>query len=208
MLVMIKIHELPDMGPFTQHAHRLNDGDHLVHFYEDKFTLIDSVSEYIVPSITRGEGIIIIATAENRNIFNAVLERRAIDVTMAKATGQLQIFDAADTLKKFMSNGVPNPIKFRETIGRVIEKMQEKFPRVRAYGEMVNLLWHDDNIEATIQLEHLWNELTHHYDFSLFCGYAMNENQKQKKGVKFNEICCSHTHVISHSGDLKMIELA
>ena len=193
------------LGPFTQHSHKLADGDHLVHFYESKHTLIESVSEYIVPSITRGEGVIIIATPENRETFLFVLEKRAIDVTMAMATGQLQILDAAETLDKFMINDVPHPQKFETIIGRVIKTMQDKFPKVRAYGEMVNLLWHDDNVDGTIQLEKLWNKLAQKYDFSLFCGYSMDEDQKKKKGVSFNEICCSHSHIISPSGELQAV---
>ncbi len=33
---------------------------------------------------------------------------------------------------------------------------------VRAYGEMVDLLWKDGNVDGAVQLEALWNELGTH----------------------------------------------
>ncbi|MBA2403982.1 MAG: MEDS domain-containing protein [Bdellovibrionales bacterium] len=202
---MINVEKLRHLGPFTQQAHKLNDGSHIVHFYDQAKTLIDAVCDFVVPSLTRGEGIILIATPENRRAIKKALERRSIDIAMTRATGQLLIMDAFETLEKFMVNGMPQAMKFENVMGGVLEKMQSKFPKVRAYGEMVNILWHQDNIEATIQLEGYWNLLAKSYQFSLFCGYHVTEENKIKNGLSLNEVCCTHSHVICPAGDLKVI---
>jgi hypothetical protein len=46
---------------------------------------------------------------------------------------------------------------------------------IRAYGEMVDLLWKDGRSAASIKLEMLWNRLAGTHDFSLLCGYAMGK---------------------------------
>ena len=46
--------------------------------------------------------------------------------------------------------------------------------RVRAFGEMVALLWSEGNQAAAIRLEELWNELALSQTFCLFCAYSMD----------------------------------
>ncbi len=44
--------------------------------------------------------------------------------------------------------------------------------RVRAFGEMVAVLWDQGQNAATVRLEHLWHKLCpEEKDFSLFCTY-------------------------------------
>ena len=65
---------------------------------------------------------------------------------------------------------------------------------MRAYGEMVDVLWQDGLTSAALRLETLWNELTRTQDFSLLCGYAMRIFYKQ---AGMREICAQHSHVIA-----------
>jgi PAS domain-containing protein len=66
---------------------------------------------------------------------------------------------------------------------------------VQAYGEMVDVLWRDDECDAAIRLEELWNELAATHRFDLFCGYAMNGFSKEAHQSQFKSICESHTAV-------------
>ena len=45
--------------------------------------------------------------------------------------------------------------------------------KVRAYGEMVDVLWQNANQSAAIALEEMWTDLGAVYPFDLLCGYAM-----------------------------------
>jgi len=42
---------------------------------------------------------------------------------------------------------------------------------VRAYGEMVALLWDAGDVLGAIELEKLWNELARDLNFSLWCAH-------------------------------------
>ena len=43
--------------------------------------------------------------------------------------------------------------------------------RVRAFGEMVAVMWARGEQGATVRLEHLWHRLCQSEAFSLFCAY-------------------------------------
>ena len=66
---------------------------------------------------------------------------------------------------------------------------------VRAYGEMVDLLWKDGNIEGAIALEELWNGLAVKYSFNLLCAYSMGNFFKEAHTHSFRAICASHGRV-------------
>jgi hypothetical protein len=144
--------EIERIGAFSNQAHNIKDKDHLVHFYHNKNTLVDAVSNFIVPALTSNCGVILIATKENILEFSEAMDKRSVDLVKCKMLDQLVILDANETLNQFMYNGVPDRHKFFKTISAVLNKMRTKYPTIRAYGEMVNLLWHQDLKESAISL--------------------------------------------------------
>ena len=65
---------------------------------------------------------------------------------------------------------------------------------IRAYGEMVDVLWKAGQTAAAIQLEMLWNQLAQTHQFALLCGYSMGNFYKD---AAQQEISGLHTHVSS-----------
>lgn len=181
--------------PSEKFHHRIEPGHHLLHFYESSEALAEAVCSYVVPGITRGDGIILIAQKKNLKLFQKLLENRAIDVTKARAFGQILLIDAHETLDRFMIKGLPDTEKFYETLSPILETVGQRFPMIRAYGEMVDILLELDNFAAVMKLEHLWNDLAHKYKFSLLCGYANQANEKI-----IHEICHAHSHHLSQDG--------
>jgi hypothetical protein len=191
------------LGSFCSHSHKISTGDHLCEFYKSTEDLIHSLSDFVVPGITRGEGIILIATQLHTKKLIEALENRDIDVAMATARGQLVIFDAHATLSKFMVNDLPEPNKFNKLINTTLLTMQGKFPRIRAYGEMVDILVKQNNVEATIELENLWNEICSKNSLSLLCGYSTDFFTKDNQAVH-KKICNTHNHLVTN-GQLQRI---
>src|SRR6185436_12284369 len=121
--------------------------------------------------------------------------------------------DARKTLSAFMTGPVPDPERFRAAIAPVLQGAAAGGgTRVRAYGEMVDLLWKDGNPEGAIRLEELWNQLARAHDFGLFCAYAMGNFVKAADGDAFARICASHTHVVpterytTSSEEIRLVE--
>lgn len=99
----------------------------------------------------------------------------------------------------FMRDGVPLAQRFNDAIGPVLTAVAARHPGVtiRAYGEMVDLLWQQGQNAAAIRLEMLWNDLARAHDFKLLCGYAMGNFYK---GSSTEEICGLHSHVVTETG--------
>jgi signal transduction histidine kinase len=93
---------------------------------------------------------------------------------------------------------MPDPDLFRVTIERIIGHMNESNPqaRIRAYGEMVDLLWREGNSRAAIRLEELWNDAANDHAFALLCAYVMGNFYKEGDTARFMEVCRTHSHVI------------
>jgi hypothetical protein len=103
-----------------------------------------------------------------------------------------------------MVDNHPNWLRFEATIRGAIERL-EPAAGLRAYGEMVGLLWKAGSFSAAIELEDNWNRLLKQYAFSLFCSYPIDvfDPEFQVRGV--DALLCDHTHLLSTgaNGDLE-----
>jgi hypothetical protein len=85
---------------------------------------------------------------------------------------------------------------FDRVIGGLIARVCAAGRPVRAYGEMVALLWDDGLVNAAVQLEELWNQLGRRHSFSLFCGYPAHAVTGEGQVNAFAEVCRLHREVI------------
>jgi PAS domain S-box-containing protein len=183
-------------GPLPLGRTHIAHGDHFVHFYENEEFLLDALSGYIGPGLVAGEVCIVIATELHRNGLEARLQRSGIDLPSIASTNQYIALDAERTLAKFIINGEPNPRRFATVIGTLLERATAGGRPVRAFGEMVALLWAEGKTTAAARLEELWNDLGEKHRFSLFCAYPMSGFQHATDTVFFTEICSKHSEVI------------
>jgi signal transduction histidine kinase/ActR/RegA family two-component response regulator len=172
---------------------------HFVQFYEDDPFLIDGVAEYIGNGLASGGAGIVIATGEHCAQLTQALSARGVDITAATAEGRYIALDAAETLSAFMVDGKPDQRRFIEFMGSVIARGRGAVrgdAAVRAFGDMVALLWAAGQPRAALRLEELWNELATVEPFSLFCAYPMGVFDVHADHAAFDEICAQHVHVI------------
>jgi PAS domain S-box-containing protein len=175
---------------------------HAVQFYENEAYLASVVSEFLAEGAKANQPIVVVATPSHRAAFSKSLRDMGVNVGALRRSGQLHLLDARQTLSRFMVGEVPDSGRFATTIGRVITRSlsgREGMP-VRAYGEMVDLLWKDGNTEGAIQLERLWNDLARQYHFSLLCAYSMGNFCRANDAEAFHRICAEHSHVAPTEG--------
>ncbi|MDQ6800048.1 MAG: PAS domain S-box protein [Acidobacteriota bacterium] len=155
------------------------------------------VADFLAGGLLAGEPTIVIATPEHRAGFTASLTAKHLDVNTAIASGQLTLLDAHETLALFMVGNAPDETRFKAVIGAVIAKSSNvwKGALVRAYGEMVDVLWRDGNHDAAIRLEELWNDLAHAHTFSLLCAYPMGNFLKESHSAGFDAVCRTHQEI-------------
>jgi nitrogen-specific signal transduction histidine kinase len=178
----------------------LVSGVHSVQFYEDDSFLLDSLTTLIGTALVADNAAVVIATPKHRDELARRLIARGLDLNIAAAKGRFCALDAAETLSSFMVNGNPDAARFNSFMGYVLTSFRttgaSKSPRVILFGEMVALLWSAGNIDAALELEHLWNDLARSHDFHLHCAYPMHGFDGNGHNQAFLKICAEHSHVV------------
>jgi hypothetical protein len=174
---------------------------HGVKFYGTDDSLFTTVAGFLAEGLIARQPAIIIATTAHREAIVEHLCGRLIDCAAAVRRGDLLMLDADDTLGLFMVNGMPDRELFEQSVGAIVQQTLTGRPGImRAYGEMVDVLWKQGQSDAAIALEMLWNSLAHKHKFALLCGYAMGSFYKQSK--QFEAVCTQHSHVIEHDSNV------
>ena len=96
-----------------------------------------------------------------------------------------------------MAGAHPSPVAFERVIGGLLDSLGERFPerRIRAFGEMVNILSERGERDAAVELEELWNRLAHTRNFTLLCGYRLDVFDRTSQVDALPDVCRLHTHV-------------
>lgn len=147
-----------------------SSSNHLVQFYDTTDNLIAGLDYYIFSGLRAGENCLVIATPDHLEQLTRSL-RSKINVNKYIASGKLIKLDAAELMDKFIVNGMPDERLFKEHVGELVSKIFTKGNRLRAYGEMVAILWKSGNGAGVLKLEELWNKLIKDQDISLYCAY-------------------------------------
>lgn len=166
--------------------------EHLVQIYQDEGVFLDSLEGFVAGGILAGDGVVVIATPLHLAALNERLLARNIDIAAAIKNDQYLAMDAEESLSRFIVMGWPDEDFFRAFVVDVLKRAKGDNRRVRAFGEMVALLWARGNTGATVQLEHLCQELS----FSLFCAYP-KIGFTRNASASIKEICDTHSRVLS-----------
>jgi KaiC/GvpD/RAD55 family RecA-like ATPase len=176
------------------------DQFHAVQFYDSRASLAGIVGRFLGEGFVAGLPAIVIATAEHREAISQVLSAHYFDLERLTTVGDLIMGDADEALASFMLDGMPDPDRFSDAIIPLIEKASRGRRNcvIRAYGEMVDVLWRVGQTAAAIRLETLWNQLAQSHSFSLLCGYSMGNFYKD---AGHSDVRRLHTHEMHNSGE-------
>ena len=155
---------------------------HAVHLYSDDSTLLDRMEAWVAEGHAAGQ----------RTVVFAVPERREALVQRLRPLGlvdHVDLHDAEAALERFVVDGVPEPDLFQRVVGDAVRAYQPG--RVRAYGEMVSVLWKQGNVRGAMDLEALWDVLQGQVDCPLLCAY-----DEADVGEHRDEVCGAHTHTV------------
>lgn len=180
---------------------------HGVHFYDDERAWCRIAADFIADGLRRHEAIVAVVTPMHHVL---ILERLlALDRSVGDLldTQSLQLLDASDTLRLFMRDTGPDAELFHRHVGAIVRRAAEsRSPaRVRACGEMVDLLCQEGRHEDALRLEILWNELATTEDLSLLCSYKRHSFHKQ---IVPTAVLVQHTHLLNENGAAVAVPVA
>jgi PAS domain S-box-containing protein len=177
-------------------AWEARSSEHRVQFYESDGFLIDSVTDYVGAALRGGHAVVVIATRPHRRALDGRLALHGLDLSRAKGDGQYVALDAADTLKQFMVDGMPDPDRFHQVVGDVIARSMQTWPRLRAFGEMVALLAVEGHETAAVRLESLWNDLQQQRAFTLMCAYPIQQLGGEGLAQFVHDVAREHSRIV------------
>ncbi|MCI0365737.1 MAG: MEDS domain-containing protein [Phycisphaerales bacterium] len=187
----------------------LENPDHECHaahlyLYLEPESLVRAIAMFVGGALDRGEAAIVVATEQNTKAVIERLQRSGKDCDRLRESGQLTCYDAEVLLSQIMDGRMPNHAVFHLLATNAIKRAQSDFGQVCIYGEMVNLLWQQDNAEAARELEDWWNVLIMQFRFPLLCGYRANVLEDRSKMAR--ELCKTHSHVLAaERGRLQLV---
>src|SRR5262245_24473375 len=168
-------------GPADTFWAELAPREHLVQVYHARNTLIDALEGFVVAGLRGRDGVVVIATAEHRRELDARLDQQGFDLKALAAQDRYIALDAEKALSQFMTaDGWPDKDRFEVLAKDLIRRaagstapldLKQRQRPVRAFGEMVAVLWDRGQTAATMRLEHFWNDLCEMEGLTLFCAY-------------------------------------
>jgi hypothetical protein len=172
--------------------------DHIVQLYQDEKFLSRAVCRFAVSALEHGEGVILVPTDAHWNALRPRLEAEGVDTEAAQSAGQLTVVDADQLLHEFMRGSMPDAPLFmglaRETIANA--RGGDRFTKVRWWGEMVNVLWEQGNVSASMSLEDQFHRLAREQNIAIFCSFLMDNFNGEVHTRMLPRLAQNHSHLI------------
>ena len=173
----------------------MSPSDHSVQIYDTDEALLEALEDFVAGGFRQDECAVVIATPEHRIALQRRLATRGIDLWAAIARHQYIPLDAEATLLEFMRDGWPADRLFSFCSKNLLTRARADGRRVRAFGEMVAILWARGQAGAALRLEHLWHQLCHEQEFPLFCAYPRHSFRPDAT-VSLEEVCATHDRLL------------
>ncbi|HEY1938614.1 MAG TPA: MEDS domain-containing protein [Candidatus Angelobacter sp.] len=186
------------LEPWRHLLHHAGPKDHIVQLYQDEQFLNRAVCRFAAAALAHGEGVILVPTAAHWDAFCPRLEAEGVDIKAAQAQGQLTIVDADELLPSFMGEKMPDAPVFLGLAGEVVARARgrNRYPKVRWWGEMVNVLWERGNAAASMALEDLFDQLAHEQEIAIFCSFLMDNFDGEVHTRMLPRLGQNHSHLI------------
>ena len=174
---------------------QLRDDEHAVQVYRDEPTFMDSLESFIASGLRSGESVIVIATAAHLHELEKRLRGGWIDLDRARWEDRYVAVLAQETLARFMVDGMPDEARFEATVADLVGRARGRGRRIRAFGEMVDVLWSPGSKDAALRCEHLWARMQAKHRFPLFCAYSRSHMGSDTES-DIRSICAAHSRVV------------
>lgn len=179
---------------------RQEGSPHVVQLYRETSRMVEVVVGWLAPAFREGGAAIAICTPENAALLRERLARDGFPVAELEASGRFAVVDAEGAMSRFMVGGSPHGASFKRLARGLVRDARRASPvegaPIRAWGEMVNLLWLRGSFAAAQRLEALWNEvIAEERGLELLCSYRIDRLRAASYRDGLARVCACHGEV-------------
>jgi DNA-binding NarL/FixJ family response regulator len=170
---------------------------HDVVFYSSDEVLISAYARVIAGALDEEKAVIVLVTDAHSEGLERYLRAAHVDLALAIRQKRYVSVSISELLAKVMVNGRPDPIRFADAAENLLDDVAREAANqhagIAACGECAPTLWAQGNLEAAIQLEHLWDALVKSRQMDTLCAYPMTARDEDLRAVRC--LCAEHTAV-------------
>lgn len=173
----------------------MSNSAHIVQFFRNDDEYVRAAGYFLWEGLHAGETCVAVATAAHLQQLEMYLGDTDLDPDALTAEYRYIPLHAELMLPTFFDarEGIDRE-RFHRQFNLLLSQVSSRGQPVRIFGEMVSLLAEQGRSAAAIELEELWNELSRHHHFNLFCSYRVSpftENPRYRKLLH-----SLHNHVV------------
>jgi MEDS: MEthanogen/methylotroph, DcmR Sensory domain len=173
--------------------------DHTVQLYQDEADVVAALERFAAGGLALGQGVVVIGSQPRWHALTARLRAGGVDTHAAVLRGQLRLFGAAVILSSCTSNGVPDRLAFNEAVGGIFGLTRMRYPQLRVFAGLSDMLWSEGRREAAETIERFWNTLPDSSALSLLCACPLDSLDGRSYDGALQRVCALHTHLVPAS---------
>jgi PAS domain S-box-containing protein len=175
-------------------AERRVSNEHIAEIGPHETVLAESLRTFTTHGLSQGETVLLVLISSHREPLVQQLNADGLDVASLQHGGRLVLRDAAELVRGFMLDGMPDATIFRRSIDELVATLTStgRNRKVRVFSEMADLLWRS-NPAAAIRLEQLWNDVIERSQLFAFCAYSASHVYERFPAA----LRTPHSHIIT-----------
>jgi len=177
-------------GSLASHRHDLL-------FTSSDRALVSGFSLFIESQLLDGAAVIVLVSESHGESLHLSLQASNVDFALAIKEERYIPLNITQALSSVMVGGWPDPVQFASAAGELVERAAQRatgrHPRVAACGECAPTLWAQGQVEAALQLEHLWDGVSNRQQVDILCVYPAAVRDQDTPAVR--SLCAEHTAV-------------
>jgi CheY-like chemotaxis protein len=189
--------------PFLTSLSTLIGGQHTVQFHMNDRFFLDEVSRFVGSALRSGEPVVVVADEATRDGLAHRLHAQELDLERLASRGQFVAHDSAVAVSRVMHGGHPD----RDSLAEIIDDLERTRVasangpgcRLTVVGDMNVSLCQSGDIEAAIEVERIWDDLTSVLPFFTVCSYPVDCFERGGAEL-FGRVCAAHS-AVTHTPD-------
>jgi CheY-like chemotaxis protein len=189
--------------PFLTSLSTLVGGQHTVQFHMNDRFFLDEVSRFVGSALRAGEPVVVVADEATRDGLAHRLHAQELDLGRLASRGQFVAHDSAKAVSRAMHGGYPD----RDVLTEMIDDLERSRVasanrpdcRLNIVGDMNVSLCRNGDIEAAIEVERIWDDLTSGLPFFTVCSYPVDCFERVGAEL-FGRVCAEHG-AVTHTPD-------